>query len=129
MLTYELVKNTLVEKYGFEVIRPEKLTLAEEVNLYRNVEIMIGAEGAGLYSAVFSKPEATYLSIGDEDYIMPVIGSIASVRGFDIGYVFGDSLRSDFDVARRKPYGHSDFVVDPASISRIIDSILSAKNA
>ena len=128
MLTYEMVKSQLVERYGFEVIRPEKLTLAEEVNLYRNVEFMIGAEGAGLYSAVYSGPGSTYISIGDEDYIMPMMATAAAVRGFNLAYVFGDSMRTDFDVTRRKPYGHSDFVVDPDTVAQLLDELLSAKN-
>lgn len=127
MLTYDMVKDMLVEEYGFEVIRPETLTLAEEINLYRNVEIMIGAEGAGLYSSVFSKKGSTFISIGDEDYIMPVLASAAKFCDFDVAYVFGDSMRSDFDVARRKPYGHSDFAVNPQTVKQVVEAVVEAR--
>ena len=129
--TYQAVQDMLVDRYGFEVIRPELLSLDEEIQVYKTAEIVIGAEGAGLYSAVFAGPGQTYLAIGDEDYIMPILGSAATGRGFDVGYVFGESYRADSDVERRLPAGHADFVVDPAAVALLVDQViaLQARNA
>lgn len=124
MLTYPAVAQMLKERYGFEEVRPEHLSLDEEIHLYRDARMVIGAEGAGLYSAVYAQPGATYVSVGDEDYIMPVLGSAASVRGFDVAYVFGESLRADSDVRRRLPTGHADYMVDPATVAKMIEQLL-----
>jgi hypothetical protein len=124
MLTYPAVSAILKERFGFEEIRPESLSLDEEIRLYRDARIMIGAEGAGLYSACYGRPGSTFVSIGDEDYIMPVIGSAASVRGFDVAYIFGESLRADSDVRRRLSVGHSDYVVDPIAVASMVESLL-----
>lgn len=112
LINYDAVRQMLVEDYGFEVVAPEKLTLAEEIATYANAEIVVGAEGAGMYGAVFSNKTTKYITICDEDYVMPILGSLAAVRDFEIGYVFGESLRSDRDVGRRLLYGHADFVID-----------------
>lgn len=120
LINYDAVRQLLVEDYDFEVIAPEKMTLAEEIATYANAEIVVGAEGAGMYGAVFSTPATKYITICDEDYVMPILGSLAAVRGFDIGYVFGESLRSDSDVARRLSHGHADFMIDVARLSKAV---------
>lgn len=125
--TYRAVQDMLVSRYGFEILRPELLSLEEEIQIYKTAEIVIGAEGAGLYSAVFAGAGQTYLAIGDEDYIMPILGSAASGRGFDVGYVFGESYRADSDVRRRLPSGHADFVVDPEAVAALVERIISRK--
>lgn len=125
MLTYPGLAQLLSERYGFEEIRPEKLSLHEEIRLYRNAELLLGAEGAGLYSCCYGRQGSTFISVGDEDYIMPVIGSAATVRGFDVAYGFGESFRSDADVARRLSVGHADYAVDPSMVAVLLDELLA----
>jgi hypothetical protein len=127
MLTYDAVRQMLVDRYNFEVIRPELLSLEEEILTYGDAEIMIGAEGAGLYSAVYAGPGQTFMAIGDEDYIMPTLGSAANVRGFDVAYAFGESFRADSDVERRLAQGHSDFVIDPELVASLIERVLAVQ--
>lgn len=124
MLNYEAVKTMLVADYGFEVISPETLTLEEEVATYANAEIVVGAEGAGMYGAVFSQAGAVYLTLCDEDYVMPILGTLAHVRNIDIGYVFGEAMRADADVRRRQPYGHADFVVDIDRVEKAVQAAI-----
>lgn len=123
MLNYESLQSLLVKDYGFEVVAPERLSLTEEVATYANAEIVIGAEGAGMYGAVFSKPGSAYLTICDEDYVMVILATIAERRGIDLGYVFGESFRSDDDVLRRLPFGHADFVID---LAKVEDAVIAA---
>lgn len=127
MLTYDAVRQMLVDRYKFEVMRPETLSLEDEIIAYRDAAMMIGAEGAGLYSAVYARPGQTFMAIGDEDYIMPILGSAASGRGFDVAYVFGESLRADADVARRLPAGHSDFVIAPQKVAELVDRVMASQ--
>ena len=122
--TYRAIQDRLISQYGFEVVRPELLSLAQEIDIYRTAVIVIGAEGAGLYSGVYGGPGQTYLAIGDQDYIMPVLGSAATAKGFDVGYVFGESFRADTDVDRRVPAGHADFAVDPDSVASLVERVL-----
>lgn len=120
MINYEPIRQMLTEEYGFEVVAPERMTLAEEVATYANADIVVGAEGAGMYGAVFSRRGAKYLTLCDEDYVMPILGTIAQIRGLEIGYIFGESFRADRDVARRLPQGHADFTVDIGRIEKAI---------
>lgn len=121
LINYDTIRQMLVQDFGFEEISPEKLTLAEEVAVYANADIVVGAEGAGMYGAVFSGKRTKYITICDEDYVMPMLSNIAVVRGFEVGYVFGESMRSDGDLDRRLPYGHADFVVDVELLRRAVE--------
>ncbi|MCF8467933.1 MAG: glycosyltransferase family 61 protein [Sneathiella sp.] len=125
LINYDSVRHMLVEDFGFEVISPEKLSLSEEIAAYANAEVVVGAEGAGLYGAVFSGPKTKYITVCDEDYVMPILGSLAAIRGFDIGYVFGESFRSDRDVERRLPFGHADFIIDVDRLSQAVRHAIS----
>jgi hypothetical protein len=127
MLTYDAVRQMLVDRYDFEVLRPELLSLEDEIIAYRDAAMMIGAEGAGLYSAVYARPGQVFMAIGDEDYIMPILSSAASGRNFDVGYVFGESIRADSDVERRLPAGHSDFVIDPEKVAMLIERVMASR--
>lgn len=129
MLNYEAVRIMLVSDYGFEVVAPEHLTLEEEVAIYANAEIVVGAEGAGMYGAVFSRPGSIYLTLCDEDYVMPILGTLAHIRNIDIGYVFGESMRADSDIPRRLPYGHADFVVDIDRVEQAVQSAIARADA
>jgi hypothetical protein len=124
MLTYDAVRETLVNDYSFEVVRPEKLNLEEELRLFSDNRIIAGAEGAGLYGACYSRPGQVFISISDEDYVMPILGSATTCRGSQVAYAFGESFRADSDVDRRKPFGHSDFAIAPSSVAKLIDIVL-----
>jgi capsular polysaccharide biosynthesis protein len=124
MLTYDAVKDLLVNKYGFEVVKPEDLSLEQEIRIFRDAAVIVGAEGAGLYAACYSRQGQLFISISDEDYVMGILASATSGRGSDIAYCLGESYRADSDVARRKSYGHSEFSVAPSLVEKLLDVAL-----
>ena len=48
---------------GFQIVRPETLSFIDQVRLFADAEIVIGAFGAGLTNAAFMKPGAALLEI------------------------------------------------------------------
>ena len=129
MLNYESVKSLLIDDYGFEVAAPERLSLADEISLYAGADIVVGAEGAGMYGAAFSRPGSVYLTLCDEDYVMPILGTLAHVRDIDVGYVFGESMRADADLPRRLPFGHADFVLDVERVEQAVKAAIARVEA
>lgn len=114
MVNFNTVSGVLTDEFGFEVVCPDKLSLLDEIKLFRNSALIAGAEGAGLYNCCFATEQSAVLNMADQDYVMYVVGSIAQIRGFDLGYVFGESFQSEQDLARR--VGHTDFVIDPEAL-------------
>ena len=77
-----------------------------------------------MYGWVFARPNSVYISMCDEDYVMPITASLASIIGFEIAYVFGESRRAASDLRRRLPFGHADFIIDPIRLIEVIETAI-----
>lgn len=55
---------TQLRPMGFEEIRLETLTPAEQVALFQNAEIAMGQHGAGMTNMAFASPDTTVIEIG-----------------------------------------------------------------
>lgn len=54
--------QTELEKNGFEVVFPEKLSFGEQVSIFKNAKLIIGLHGAGLVNSIWSeKPKVIEL--------------------------------------------------------------------
>lgn len=123
MFSFDAVAQVLIDEHGFELVSPDKLSIEDEIRLFREAKIVVGAEGAGLYNCCFMSPGSHVVCLADQDYVMPVVGSMAAVRGFGVSYVFGESFMADSD--RSRPQGHANFIVDPARVSAVVAQIIS----
>jgi len=65
----------ILHAYGFHIMHPGQLSLAEQIAIVRNAELIIGPHGAGLTNCAFSPPGAKLLEI-------------RTARNIDIGYRF-----------------------------------------
>lgn len=127
MTNYDAICELLVRECGFEVVAPEKLSLRDEIELFRSASIVVGAEGAGLYNCCFMRPGTDVVCLADQDYVMYVLGSIAKHRGFNCSFVFGESFQADSDLTRRA--GHADFIVDPERVKTCVEDLIERRNA
>ncbi|GAB7540209.1 glycosyltransferase family 61 protein [Burkholderia sp. 3C] len=124
MINYDSVRRILTDRYHFEEVKPEKLSIEEEIDLFNQSKVLVGAEGAGMYASVFSQENSHVVSICDEDYMMPILGTIGRLRGFNLYHVFGESFRSTRDMGRRLPYGHCDFTVNPLDVAELMEQLI-----
>ena len=53
----------LLDKYKFTKVALEKLSLSEQIDLFKDSQIIIGVHGAGLTNIVFTSPESTIIEI------------------------------------------------------------------
>ena len=58
MVNFNAVSQVLEDEFGFEVVTPDKLSLRDEIELFRESRIIAGAEGAGLYNCCFLDRES-----------------------------------------------------------------------
>jgi len=111
----------LMKEYDFEIVIPSKLTIEEEVNIFRNAKVVVGALGAGLYNTIFTEPGANIIVLSDPWYLTGWISNIAALRGHNIGFIFGHNFLS-FD---RVHHGrHSNWIVDTTIIREAIENVL-----
>ena len=48
-------------RHGFEIVRPERMSVQEQIETFASAEVIAGATGAGFTNIVFAPPETTIL--------------------------------------------------------------------
>ena len=56
----------IAERHGFTVVEPETLSLFQQIGLFRQARIVVGAPGAALYNAMFSTTDLTLFALATD---------------------------------------------------------------
>jgi len=100
---------------GYAVVRPEELSLAEQVTLYSGCRVLVGEYGSALHNSVFCGPDALVCGLrGTSRHPSLMQSGIATALGQDAAYVFGDT--SGQDVAQR-------FSIEPRYFAKALELI------
>lgn len=54
-----------IQGLGFQVVRPECLSLADQIRTFKDAKVVLGAFGAGLTNMLFSRPPSMILELQD----------------------------------------------------------------
>lgn len=105
---------------GYVVIEPEKLTFQQQVDLFRNVEYVIGAGGAAFANMIFAKTEASVIiMIGrHNDICYWYWQNVACASGKRVRYVLSQSDVSSSNL-------HFDFEISPLHLAECVQSAQS----
>lgn len=68
----------VLSKFGFKIIAPESLSVAEQVSLFAAAEVVIGVHGAALTNTVFCRPGTKVIEIFAPDYVNPCYRKLSS---------------------------------------------------
>ena len=94
--------ESLFVRRGFEVVSPERLTVAQQVALFAQARQLVGEYGSGMHNSIFSGPGTRVLSLQSESVNQFVQAGIGGVLGQPTGFVFGQckpAERSDVRMA------------------------------
>jgi|SRR5690625_1477350 len=80
--------ESLLAAYGFETIAPDKLSFEQEIELFYDAQIVVGAHGSGLANVVFSD-KASVVNIFPTKFMIPHIYRISKSLGHDYYPVMG----------------------------------------
>lgn len=75
---------------NFEVVNPEKLSVAEQAEIFGSADIVIGPHGAGLTNIVFCKPGTMVIDLFAAEWVNPCYWIIAEHLNLKYGYLAGD---------------------------------------
>jgi capsular polysaccharide biosynthesis protein len=106
---------------GFETVDPGALTVAEQVRLFAEAEIVVGAHGAALTNLVFCPERTAVIELFPPDYVNVCFWALASaVGGLRYRYLVGDGRPT-----RPRPMlgVASDITVDPRQIVRLLHDL------
>ena len=109
------IEELLVAR-GFSVVEPESLTHAQQVVLFSNADVVVGATGAAMANLIFCKPTAKII------IMIPIYRytsywywqNIACAVDNRVNYVLGKTTRSAVTGI------HSDFQINPSDLLNAI---------
>lgn len=96
---------------GFERVRPERLSIPEQIALFRAAGTILGEYGSGLHGSLFAGPGTTVVALRDNGLELGFLqSSLDHALGHAGGYVIGSARTEEgfFSVAR----GDIDFLFD-----------------
>jgi|SRR5690625_177711 len=80
--------ETALSPFGFETVQPETLSMLDEIELFYDAEIVVGAHGSGLTNILFSHQTAV-VEIFATPEIIPHFYVMSQWLGHDYRYVLG----------------------------------------
>ncbi len=106
----------IIQKYGFEVCAPEKLTFSQQVKLFSEASHIIGATGGGMTNIVFAPAYAKILCLISSQLDFTGFSTIAGILGQDMIFL-GGKMAHD----KRIPYEYQNgFTVDVKSFESAV---------
>lgn len=103
--------EALFAKHGFEIVRPELLPLAEQVELFASASVIAGYAGSGMFNMLHSERPGIRIVITSETYPARNEFLISAVKGDDFHY-FACPSRPPADPAMDVAPMHVDFGFD-----------------
>jgi hypothetical protein len=107
-----------LQPMGFDSVSLEDLSFLEQVRLFADTEVVVGAHGAGLSNLVFCNPGARVVELFSPSYIRTCYWAVANQVGLNYDYAVGKSSSKN-----RRANGslvHENF---EAEISQILEAI------
>lgn len=112
----------IAQKYGFEIIDNNKLTVEEQIKLYRQVEYLIAIHGAGNINIIFRYPNnLSMLEIHTSTKIPASYAILSNQLGFKYDAVIGSELKGE---TNNNWANKSYFYLDPQKFEHKLKKIL-----
>jgi capsular polysaccharide biosynthesis protein len=108
----------ILTKYNFEVIHCEKMSLAEQIKIFSEAEIILGPHGAGMYNQIFCHSGTSIIEIYNKEYWHHSSRIISSFMGHKHWHIFGENVSSDWQTW-----------VDPLKLEKVLFLVLHDINS
>ncbi len=105
--------------YGFEVVTTEALSLLEEIELFRQAEVVLGVMGAGLTNAIFAPAGTPLISLAASTWESQ-IEQIAAVKQHPFALIHGPAAGPRVGI----PELAHDFSIDVGRVVRVVEAAL-----
>lgn len=93
-LRNEIQLEQLLQASGFEIVHLENMAFEEQVSLFSQVDIVVGAHGAGLSNMIFAPSSSRLLELVTPDRAIQCFESICQTVGINYKRIFLEADRS-----------------------------------
>lgn len=111
---------TLAERYGFERISPENMTVAQQIATFRDSIAVAGALGAGLANASFMAPGGALIELAPERRVGDATLFANMAHHLGIGYA---GVVGPIEGTTERPIDRRNFRIDPLLADRAFASV------
>jgi capsular polysaccharide biosynthesis protein len=80
----------LLEEFDFRIVQLEKLTVAEQIQLFHSAEVIVAPHGAGLANVMFCSPGTKVIEIFCPGYINPLYWKLCDYHDVDYFFLLGE---------------------------------------
>jgi capsular polysaccharide biosynthesis protein len=113
----------ILDRYGFTIVSPEEFPVKEQVAMFANAKIVVGAFGAALTNIMFSPPGATLIDLQDEIHAPRIwFWKFASIYGHRYRTIVGKTVDN-------RAWGDVRFKVELKLFERAIGSSCAEGNS
>jgi hypothetical protein len=117
----------VARNYGFTVVDPSRLSGSDEVKIFSEAEIVVGAIGGGLNNVIFSRPGTKVIGYTAKSYLEPHLIDFSSIGKLDLSILFCEQIDApDLDLSCE--LRGSSFFVDIKAVERLISAATEKKN-
>lgn len=118
IINFDEVIN-LLHDYGFDSIRPEEISIEEQIRLFDQAEVIIGAFGAGLMNMIFAH-DASLVEIKPYKTAHTVYYIIANECNLQYDLIHGEPLENN----QSDSHKDSNIIVDITKLTDVIENII-----
>lgn len=107
--------------YGFELVSPEKLSVAEQVWMFSRAEWVAGCTGAAFTNVLFCSPGCKVICLANGQSELSIFSTVASIVEVDLTYI--DVSNSSGEPAAKL---HASFRIDPDRLKCDVGKLFEA---
>ena len=83
---------SVLEKYGFEMVKLSSLSFVEKIELFNTAEAIVSPHGAGLTNLIFCNPGTKVVELFTPTYLMPCFFIISNHMDLDYYGLIGEAV-------------------------------------
>jgi hypothetical protein len=87
--------SSMLAKYGFITVYPEKLDFSDQVSLYQGADLIVAPAGGALVNLIFCKPGTKVLILFQPRSTWRIYQSIAEIIGLEMYVLFGNAVEPE----------------------------------
>ena len=116
----QLMNEKEVEKvfasYGFHIVHPQNLSVSQQINLFRNADIIAGPSGSGMYNSVFQKQYKKKLILTTRNFVKMSDMLINTSTKGELNYLFGNVIDNDITI------NHAKWIINTEKLKKFLNS-------
>jgi capsular polysaccharide biosynthesis protein len=85
VMVNEVALEAALIRRGFQIVRPEKMSVADQIGLFAQADVIVGPTGAGLTNALFAAPGCKIVEIQPENFASFWVAAFSRLLGLDWG--------------------------------------------